>query len=79
MVGVVEADAHELAHLPDASADAGLACDQWQTDGIDGCQGGKAGRRQYIARNVFDMTGQVTNLIVSVQQAGFFRAFFSVT
>ena len=79
VIGVVEADADELADLADAGADAGLT-----VHAAAACEGrqprsrSRPRSRQDLARDVGDDAGEVADRAVLVEQAGFLLALWAV-
>ncbi|RMS89983.1 hypothetical protein ALP57_200100 [Pseudomonas coronafaciens pv. oryzae] len=79
VVGVVQADADELADLPDAGADTRLTRHQRQACRVKCRKASQAGWAQRIACDIFDVRGEIADLVACIQQAGLFSTFFTVT
>ena len=78
MIGIVQPDGDELAHIADAGAKAqpGLrhALDQRQVSRVQRGKTRKPRRRQHIARNIGHMRRQIAHPALIVQQPRLFRA-----
>ena len=72
MVGVVQADADELADPGDAGADPRSAVDQRQRRRIDLRQPRQRFRQQRVAADVRDDARQIADLATVIEQAGLF-------
>lgn len=79
MVGIVEADADELAHARHARADAGLAWHGWQGAGVDRAQAGQRGIAQLRAFDIAEHAREVAQGVAAVEQAGLFLAHRAIT
>ena len=78
MVGVVEADADELADLADAGTDAQVARCEGQLGGIQRRELLQGVRQQRGACDVGDMGAEVPDLSILVQQAGLLATFRAI-
>ena len=74
MVGVVEADADELAHAADAGADPGFAIDCRERCGVDRAQPVEARGRQRLPGDVVELLRQVAQPTAGIDHAGAFPA-----
>jgi len=78
VVGVVQTNGDELAHLGHGAAHAGLAFDQRQAVGFELAQLGQGLVVELIGGDVFDDLAQVTQLALCINEARFFLAGFTV-
>lgn len=74
MVGVVEADTDEFSDPADTGAKARQAVNPGQVLNIQSTNMGEVLRRQRLASDIGNMPAQVTDMPVSIQKAGLFRA-----
>ncbi len=78
MVGVVQADADGFADLADTGSDPWLAGHDRQAARVEGGERCQAIRAENQPGDVRHMGREVADLIVGIQQPGFFRTFFAV-
>ncbi|MET3827332.1 hypothetical protein ABIC16_003025 [Sphingomonas sp. PvP055] len=78
VVGIVQADAQELADLADARAEARVAFDRRERLGVELRQIGEDRGRKRGADHVGDLPRQVAERAVGVDQAGAFFAWGAV-
>ncbi|MCY1376025.1 hypothetical protein D9M69_634830 [compost metagenome] len=78
MVGVVQANADEFTDLSDTGTDPWLAGHDRQAARVEGGERCQAVRAKDLTGDVRHMAREVADLIVGIQQPGFFRTFFAV-
>ena len=79
VVGIVEADRHELLRVGDAGADPGLALHQRQRLRLDLAQPRQALGADRLAGDVGHDAGEIADLAVLVEKARLFLAHRSIT
>ena len=71
MVGIVEADGHDLADLRHGRPEAGRASDLRQLRGIERSEMGQRPRLQRCAVDIADLGGEIAQHAFAVEKAGF--------
>src|SRR5690606_16983309 len=79
VIGIVEADADELADLADARTDARCGGDERQRSGIEALQPRKRFWRKGCAVDVGHMSGEIADIPISIEKARLFRARLSIS
>ena len=72
MKAIIEADRDDLGHPTDAGAEPRRARDERQGCQIERAQPIECGRHERLAVDVADCTGEVADLAVAIEHAGFF-------